>query len=167
MQVTYHISQDILDWVVKQTTPDSVHLKTLPMIQEWRRGTKVPTYNQIEAVSKDTRIPLGYFFLKTPPVEKNTLLEYRTIKNQKFDQPSRDLVDTIEEMEQIIEWTKDNLKAEGDDKNSVVGKLKDITDIDALTLYIRESLGLGDNWFEDTKNAEDSFRKLRTAITDA
>ncbi len=167
MQVNYTISQDILDWVVKQTTSDSVIPKTLPMIKEWQRGTKIPTYNQIEAASRDTRIPLGYFFLKTPPMEKFTLLEYRTIKSQEFEQPSRDLIDTIQDMEQIIEWTKNNLNAEGADINSVVGKLKDITDIGTISTYIRDTLGLAENWFEKTKNAEDSFKKLRTVISDA
>lgn len=165
MRVNYNISQDILDWVVKQTASDIVLPKTLPMIQEWQKGIKTPTYNQIRAVSRDTRIPLGYFFLKTPPEGKITLLEYRTVKNQEFEQPSRDLVDTIEDMERIIEWAKDNLKAEGADINPVVGKLKKITDVSAIAMYIRNVLGLEDNWYEKSQNAGESFRKLRSAIS--
>ncbi len=164
MRVTYTISQDILDWVISQTSSYSVHPKTLPMIKEWQRGTKTPTYNQIEVASKDTRIPLGYFFLKTPPTENIPLLEYRTIKSQEFEHPSRDLVDTIEEMERIVDWTKNNLRAEGAEKNSVVGVLKGVTDIDPISAYIRNTLDLQENWFENTKDAGDSFRTLRTAI---
>ena len=167
MQVTYNISQDILDWVIKQTASNSVRPKTLPMIRKWQRGTKIPTYNQIERASKDTRIPLGYFFLKTPPTEKITLLEYRTIKSQEFEPPSRDLVDTIAEMEQIIEWTKNNLKAEGAEANPVVGKLKGIRNIDTISSDIRTVLGLTENWFEETTDTGNSFRKLRTAMNDA
>jgi len=167
MQINYTVSQDILDWVIRQTSSNIVLPKTLPMIQEWRRGTKIPTYNQIEAASKDTRIPLGYFFLKTPPTEKITLLEYRTIKSQEFEQPSRDLVDTIYEMEQVVEWTRNNLKAEGAGINSTVGRLKNVTDIGTISTYIRNVLSLTENWFEGTKNAEDSFYRLRVAISDA
>lgn len=167
MPVQYSISQDILDWVIKKTSSNIVLPKTLPMIQEWRRGTKIPTYNQIEAASRDTRIPFGYFFLKTPPTENIPLLEYRTIKSQEFDQPSRDLVDTIHEMEQVIEWTKNNLKAEGAEINPIVGKLMNITDIGTISTYIRNTLGLAEDWFEKTNNAEDSFRKLRTTLSDA
>jgi len=165
MRVNYNISQDILDWVVKQTASDVVLPKTLPMIKEWQKGIKTPTYNQIKAVSRDTRIPLGYFFLKTPPEEKIKLLEYRTVKNQEFEQPSRDLVDTIEEMERIIEWTNDNLKAEGADMNPVVGKLKKVTDVNAIARYIRNVLGLEDRWYEESQNPGDSFRKLRSVIS--
>lgn len=164
MRVTYNISQDILDWVISQTSSYGVHPKTLPMIKEWQRGTKIPTYNQIEVASRDTRIPLGYFFLKTPPTENIPLLEYRTIKSQEFEQPSRDLLDTIEEMEQIIDWTKNNLRAEGAEGNPVIGELKGVTDIDTISTYIRDTLELEENWFENTKDAGDSFRKLKIAM---
>ncbi len=73
--------------------------------KKWIAGEKDPTFKQIQAFSKATHIPLGYFFLNEPPVEKNELIEYRTIDSVELEKPSRNLIDTIHEM---VDWYKDS-----------------------------------------------------------
>ena len=60
-------------------------------IRHWLDGTKTPTFKQIEDFSKKSNIPLGYFFLETPPVEQLQLLDYRTVDSIHLANPSRNL----------------------------------------------------------------------------
>ncbi|MGI6433322.1 MAG: hypothetical protein ACOXZ4_05695 [Sphaerochaetaceae bacterium] len=112
---------------------------------------------------KKTHIPLGYFFLQTPPKEKIKLLEYRTIANAEFDIPSRDLIDTITDMEQIVDWTRNYLISEGSEINTIVGKLKGNSHIEVIADYIRQTLGISVRWFE---TAENPFTYLRNRMSE-
>jgi Zn-dependent peptidase ImmA (M78 family) len=154
----------VVDWVIGQIGTNTTPFNSLDILKEWRTGAKNPTFNEIEAVSKKTRIPLGYFFLQTPPKEKIKLMEYRTIASAESENPSRDLIDTIADMEQIVDWTRDYLISEGSEVNPIVGKLKNETNIEVIAGYIRQVLGLSVNWFE-TK--ETSFNHLRDRMSEA
>ena len=73
MQVNINVSANILDWVMKRVSPSVLSSKQGELLYAWKEGRKVPTYNQIEKMSKATGIPLGYFFLEKPPVEDSFL----------------------------------------------------------------------------------------------
>jgi len=113
MKATYTVSPAVVDWVINQIGADTTPTDSLDTLKKWRTGAKMPTFIEIESVSKKTRVPLGYFFLQTPPKEKIRLMEYRTIASTDFSNPSRDLIDTITDMEQIVDWTRDYLINEG------------------------------------------------------
>lgn len=164
MKATYTVSPAVVDWVIGQMGAHTTPLKSLNLLKQWRTGVKTPTFNEIQAISKKTRIPLGYFFLQTPPKEEIKLMEYRTIASVESVNPSRELIDTIAEMEQIVDWTRDYLISEGSEINPIVGKLKDETDIAVIAGYIRKVLGLSINWFETTEN---SFNHLRDRMSEA
>lgn len=161
MKATYAVSPEVVEWVISQV---GEHTEPLKSLNQWKTGEKIPTFNEIQDISKKTRIPLGYFFLKTPPKEEIKLLEYRTIASEEFDNPSRDLIDTIADMEEIVDWTRDYLIAEGSEINPIVGKLKHETNVMVMAEYIREVLGLSIDWFKTTAN---SFNYLRDTISEA
>ena len=73
-------------------------------MEKWR---KTPIFNQIEAVSKASHIPLGYFFLKNLPIEEYPLIEYRTIGSVAVTELSRDIIDALNHMERIQDWLID------------------------------------------------------------
>ena len=102
--IAVDIQPEIINWALKQTKEDRIDAALLNSIQQWLDGTKVPTFNQIEDFSKKACIPLGYFFLKTPPKENIKLIDYRTIDSVALIEPSRNLIDTISEMEAVQEW---------------------------------------------------------------
>ncbi|HCU29776.1 MAG TPA: Zn peptidase [Sphaerochaeta sp.] len=164
MKATYTVSPAVVDWVISQIGTDTIPADSLELLKEWRTGAKTPTFIEIESVSKKTRVPLGYFFLQTPPKEKIKLMEYRTIASAESSNPSRDVIDTITDMEQIVDWTRDYLIAEGSEANPIVGKLKHETNIAIISGYIRQVLGLSINWFETT---EHHFTYLRNRISEA
>ena len=123
-KVNVNISPQIIIWALNQTQEEKLDEKLMSNINKWLDGTKTPTFNQIEDFSKKSNIPLGYFFLQTPPVEQIDLLKYRTIDSIYLANPSRNLIDTIHEMENIQDWMKDYRKELGFEKLSIVGCIK-------------------------------------------
>ena len=145
--VNVNIQPAIISWALSQTSEEKLGTKLVENIKHWLDGTKSPTFNQIEDFSKKSHIPLGYFFLQTPPVEQISLLEYRTLDSIELTSPSRNLIDTIHEMEAVQEWMVEYRKEWNYDTISVVGSLKGITDISVIADTIRKNLGLNVEWY--------------------
>lgn len=167
MGATYNISHDVLMWVYRKTHSSSVPLKSAQIVEAWIEGSKAPTFSQIEFVSNETRIPLGFFFLNSPPDEDIPLLQFRTIKNERYAEPSRNLIDTIHDMEMIIDWTRNSLIDNRSDPNNIVGSQKKTRNPLTIADYIREALCLDIDWFMNSSKAEESFRIIRDRIENA
>lgn len=102
--VNVKIQPAIINWALSQTSEELLGEKLVENIRHWIDGTKSPTFHQIEDFSKKSHIPLGYFFLRTPPAEQVGLLEYRTLDSVELANLSRDLMDTVHDMEMVQEW---------------------------------------------------------------
>lgn len=159
--VNVNIQPAIISWALSQTSEEKLGTKLVENIKQWLDGTKSPTFNQIEDFSKKSHIPLGYFFLQTPPVEQISLLEYRTLDSIELTNPSRNLIDTIHEMEAVQEWMVNYRKEWNYDTISVVGSLKGITDISIIADTIRKDLGLNVEWYKECGNPSEAFNKVR------
>lgn len=159
--VNVNIQPAIISWALNQTSEEKLGTKLVENIKQWLDGTKSPTFNQIEDFSKKSHIPLGYFFLQTPPVEQISLLEYRTLDSIELTNPSRNLIDTIHEMEAVQEWMVNYRKEWNYDTISVVGSLKGITDISVIADTIRKDLGLNVEWYKECGNPSEAFNKVR------
>jgi hypothetical protein len=72
MKATYTVSPAVVDWVIGQMGAQPTPFKSLDLLKQWRTGAKTPTFNEIQDISKKTRIPLGYFFLQIPPKKKSS-----------------------------------------------------------------------------------------------
>jgi Zn-dependent peptidase ImmA (M78 family) len=165
VKATYRVSPEVVAWVIKQIkTSDIPSISLDTTLKAWKTGETIPTFDEIEHVSKKTHIPLGYFFLQRPPEEKIKLMKYRTVASLGSGNPSRDLIDTIADMEQIVDWTRDYLVSGGSEANTIVGKLKNETNVETIAKDIRTTLGISEDWF---KTIEDHFKYLRTRISEA
>ena len=162
---TFNVSPAIISWALNQTKHNAVPLRSIETLESWLNSEKAPSYEKIKEVSKDTHIPFGYFFLKNPPEEKLELLEFRTIKNNEYNSPSRELIECVRNMKQVIFWTRNNLIEENVGKCSVVGALKETDNKDSIVNFVRTTLSLEENWFCKSANAADSFRRLREIIS--
>lgn len=163
-RVSVNIRPEIINWALSQAQEEKLGDKLMNNITKWLDGTKIPTFNQIEDFSKKANIPLGYFFLQTPPVEQINLLEYRTVDSIQLANPSRNLIDTIHEMENIQEWMKSYRQDLGFDKLSIVGCMKGIHEIDVIVNRMRKDLELDDVWYERNKDAREAFNYIRTQL---
>lgn len=162
--VNVKIRPEIINWALSQTQEEKLGDKLMNDITKWLEGKKIPTFNQIEDFSKKANIPLGYFFLQTPPAEQMDLLEYRTVDSVQLANPSRNLIDTIHEMENIQDWMKTYRQDLGFGELSVVGCVKGIKDVNFIVDRIRSDLELEDIWYEKTKDAREAFGYIRTQL---
>lgn len=165
--ITVDIQPEIINWALKQTKEDRIDDALLTNIQHWLDGTKVPTFNQIEDFSKKSCIPLGYFFLKTPPKENVKLIDYRTIDSVALIEPSRNLIDTITEMEAIQEWMAAYRQDAGYDKCTFFGLTNNSSNPDEIAGSIRKYLEIPVQWYIETDNARESFSYWREKLNQA
>lgn len=160
------IAPDILTWALKQSESDVLDESMLLRVKQWIDGIKQPTFNQIEELSKRTRIPLGYFFLKTPPSEEIKLVDFRTIDSAELANPSRELIDTIYDMERIQAWLHNYRLNTGFGSCEAVGIAKGESKPIAIAKIIRDYLEIEPNWYEETKGTEDSFSFIREKMNE-
>lgn len=160
------IAPSIMQWIAKQLDEKIVSEDMLKNIQAWLSGTKKPTFRQIEALSKKTNIPLGYFFLQKPVEEKNAMLEYRTVDSIQLQNPSRELIDTIHQMEAIQDWMREYRKNEGYDKNIYVASLKNENNLQYITNALRNDIGLVADWYKKVNESRSAFNEIRQRLTD-
>jgi Zn-dependent peptidase ImmA (M78 family) len=157
------IAPSVLDWIINAVREEvpSVVVKSL---SEWREGGDLPTFAKIKEISKKAHIPLGYFLLKTPPVEKLPLLNYRTIDSYSIPNASRELIDTIYQMEAIQEWVRDyRLSAETEKLNFATSRNNAMNPLQ-IAKSIRNILGIQIDWYSEFKKSEEAFKKLRKFI---
>ena len=167
MRYDVEISTNILDWVLSILNPSETNPQIFEILVAWQKGEKTPTYNKVLEISRATGIPLGYFFLNKPPQEDVSLVNYRTVKSIDLKQPSRALKTTILDMELVQDWLSNQLIKDCYDKNDYVKSLNKNTDIITLSQTVRKKLNIDIEWFKSSRNAEDSFKFLRQAISDS
>lgn len=165
MKTSVDISPQTLKWIMEHSQIDVLSNRARSLLELWSSGEKKPTFNQIEQISKATGIPLGYFFLQTPPQEDLSIVEYRTIDSIELSNPSRNLIDTLHDMDQIQEWMRNTLIAEGNAPLSFVGSLRSEKSTERFAQSIRAILGIEEEWYKKTHSAEESFSLIRTSIS--
>lgn len=163
-KVNVKIQPVIISWALSQTSEEKLGTQLMDNVKQWLDGTKSPTFNQIEDFSKKTHIPLGYFFLQTPPTEQIGLLEYRTIDSIALTNPSRDLIDTIHDMEAVQEWMAAYKRELNYDMVSCIGSTKGITDVNIIAEKIRGDLELDREWYKECRNKSEAFNKVRELL---
>lgn len=160
------IQPSIINWVVKQLDGKIINDNLMNNIQHWLTGTKKPTFRQIEDLSKKSNIPLGYFFLQNPVEEKVRMIEYRTCDSIQLENPSRELIDTIQQMEKVQDWMKEYRQDEGFDKNNYVASLKVSDSKNHIVEQIRKDLGLDIDWCTKCNDPRDAFNKIRELLVE-
>ena len=93
-------------------------------------------------------------------------MEYRTVDSKELSNPSRNLMDTLHDMELIQEWIRNELQATESDDLSFVGSIKKTVQPDDFAVFVRKCLKIEINWYESCKNGEESFKLLRNYISD-
>ncbi len=112
-----------------------------PGLPQWERGEALPTLKQVEAFAKATYTPVGYLFLKEPPVERVPIPDFRTMENVHVGHPSPDLLETIYVCQQRQEWYRDYARSMGERPLPFVGLMNTNCDIETAAAAIRRALG--------------------------
>ena len=164
--VAVNISPDILVWVLNKIVDNQRESEIVKLIKNWQSGEETPTFKTIETVSQKTHIPFGYFFLQKPPKEECELIECRTIDSKALENPSRELIDTVDMMSNVQEWMAEYKQDNGFDKLSFVGSFQEKYSINELISDVRNKLEIKKDWFVNCQNVEESFKYLREKISD-
>lgn len=138
------INPDILIWArksINKTIEDVAHNigVSASKISEWENGTTQPTYNQLENLAyKAYKRPIAVLFRKEPPIEKETLKEFRSIKTSSIYNCSSELFLAIRQTKYIQ------------------SKISDIIDDDYIKLFFE---------FKPSDNPAESARRLRKMLS--
>lgn len=111
-------------------------------IDPWMSGNATPTVNQLVKLSSKLEVPFGYFFLAEPIDDTPTIFAHRTVKNSAISHPSRNLLDTLDSMQAIQDWMRQDAIGHGDAPMPFVGSWHlQHADAAKLATSIREQLG--------------------------
>lgn len=99
--------------------------------------------NQLVKLSSKLEVPFGYFFLAEPIDDTPTIFTHRTVKNSAISHPSRNLFDTLDSMQAIQDWMRQDAIDHGEVPMPFVGSWHlQHADAAKLASSIRERLGL-------------------------
>lgn len=156
------VSPKVLEWASDRSSRDRAELDTrFPKLSRWLSGEEAPTLNQLEQFSRATATPLGFLFLKIPPIERLPIPHYRTLRDKTVPVPSSELLDTIYAMQRRQGWLRDYLVEEGRERVALVNCAKQNEASTIVAQRLLERLRLDANWASQQATWGDALRKLR------
>jgi Zn-dependent peptidase ImmA (M78 family)/transcriptional regulator with XRE-family HTH domain len=115
--------------------------RRIPQLPAWEQGETHPTLKQVEKFAKATYAPVGFLFLREPPVESVPIPDFRTLASIRVSRPSPDLLDTVYICQQRQEWYRDFARSEGEGRLPFVGSSALTGDIGEAAARMRTALG--------------------------
>lgn len=136
------VRPELLRWALERSGRSVEGLAAkFPRLSAWERGEAQPTLKQLEQFARATYTPVGYFFLREPPLERVPIPDFRTLPGAHRDRPSPDLLDTIYLCQQRQEWYRDFARTMGEPPLPFAGSVRVEDDVVATAAAIRRSLG--------------------------
>lgn len=162
------VKPEVLNYYIKQSELDTEDLKAdkrLKNIELWLMGTKHPTFNQLDTLSKKLRVPVGYLILDEPIDDEPPLMKYRTVDSFETEKTSRELIDTIKIIENQQEFVSDYRKKHGFDPLKYVGYFQVNESVEDFVEFSRELLGIEEDWQTFLKGKE-PFKYFREKLSE-
>ena len=146
--VRVNVPRTILDWVISIGAEDRLGENQRQNIDAWKQGTKRPTVSQLHDISDKLHVPFGYFFMDEPIDDTPPVYAKRTVGSQQPQgRPSRDLVDTIDQMTAIQDWARqDRIDNEGS-RLEQVGSRTINDDSKLIVEDVRRALKINKHWY--------------------
>jgi len=166
--VRVNINTELLRWARERSgqTPDAL-LKAFPKLLDWESGELAPTLRQLEKYATRTRTPFGYFFLDRPPMDQLPIPSFRSVRDNRPEHPSPDLLDTIYDMLRRQDWMRDHRLTSGWESLDFVGaaSIRDATE--EVAESVRKTLRLGRSWASHVPSWQAALAHLRGRAEDA
>jgi Zn-dependent peptidase ImmA (M78 family) len=165
--VRFPVTGDVLKWAVQRSGIGTERVHHLfPDWDAWIAGKKQPTLKQIEAVSRVTHTPVGFFYLSEPVTVTAPIPDFRRMATQERRELSPDLIDVIHSCQLRQSWYREDLASEGVAPLSFVGSVTTNDDVLETAAKIRTALSLSDNESSRVRTFTDMLRLLRQRIED-
>ncbi len=164
MSLRIDVNKDVLNWAIKesQTPIDYIEMKK-PIIIKWLKGERKPTFLQLEDASRFLKIPFGYFFLETPPKENGFKVEFRTLNNKINNEYSKNLRDTILEMDYRRDFMSTFKQDNRYDPISFKYEI-DLNNHIKSVNNLHKELNIPEGWYKDYKSVDEAFEYIRKRI---
>lgn len=160
------VNSALLNWAILRSGRSQAEIKHyFPKIEQWLKENTGPTFKQLEKFANLTYTPLGFFFLKEPPIEELPIPFYRTTDGQPFlREPSANLIETMQTMQSRQNWMREYLVEQGESPLNIV-KSVNINDSEVeIAKEIKNRLKLGSDWASKHNTWTEALRYLRDAI---
>ena len=108
----------------------------------WEKGEGQPTFRQLRLLSKALYVPMGYFFLKSPPELTPPIPDFRRIPDGFRGKYSIDLQEVLEDALRKRDWYRDWRLSEGGRTLDFVGKFKTDDAVEGIVEDIKKTLGI-------------------------
>ncbi len=165
---TVAVNPELIRWAVDRSgLPVDELTEKFSELQQWQKGEKQPTLKQLEKFARRTFTPLGYLFLSSPPEEKLTIPDCRTVGDTPLKRPSPNLLETLQTMHRRQEWMRDFLIEQGQEPLPFVASVKRPGAVAALSGRIRSTLNLSKTWARDHSTWTDALDALHESAEDA
>lgn len=152
------INKGIIPWIRTIADPMAVCANS-ETLEKWESGTK-PTLNQVDKMSRALNVPFGYFFLSYPYNDKKDAFAFRTFGNKEHREISPNLQETINNMEVIQEWLKEELEREELNASPISDILNENDDVMSASQKIRSLLGIEKEWYKEVEK-DNAYSFLR------
>jgi Zn-dependent peptidase ImmA (M78 family) len=158
MKIDFNIG--ILNTLLYQYPDKAMSLDVkFPKIYQWLEEKDKPTFNQLADLAQLFDIPFGYFFLQEIPLKQYPIPHFRT-NNQKQFRPSKELIDTVDTLQERQQWAKDLLIDLRGEKlpftNSITTKIPIETAVNEINLLLR----LSGHWAKSIPRWSDALNLL-------
>ena len=136
------VKPELLRWARRRSGQGAEYLrKRFPKLEAWERGVTMPTFRQLEDFAKATYLPIGYLFLREPPVEELPVTDFRTIGGTEVRRASPNLLDTLYLCQQRQDWYREEARTAGEPPLEFVGSLNTSVEISTAGAIMRDALG--------------------------
>lgn len=163
------VKPNIWHWALEESQKDKAEFfDRFPAAKKWLNQELNPTFNQLEDVANFFRVPFGYMLLDSPPQKNIVEVEFRSISN-KIPQISKNLQDTILEMDSKRSWMNNYRREHGWTKLDVIsGFAKHKIDETATDAKVaRTLLGLPNDWHTQVGDLDQAFKYLKDKLEEA
>lgn len=140
--IRVEIKPKLLSWARERAGFKGDELTSrFPKLADWEQGISQPTLKQIEKFASATHTPIGFLFLREPPVESIPIPDFRTVGQKRILRPSPELLDMIYVCQQRQEWYRDFARSERESSLSLVGSATINSSIESTAASMRHVLG--------------------------
>ena len=170
MAAKYPVSSDVIDWAIMKSGKDINWIESkLPKLNDWlTQGEKDNTYlsiSNIKRLSETLHIPFGYFFLQEPPTETGVAIAYRSIENKTYEHYSRNLEETIEDMQRKQDFVREIRKISIDPLD-YVGSYEISSSYLHIANAIRRTCDLPIDWNLKPRNNREAIKFLHSKVAE-
>ena len=124
LMVRVQVSPELLGWASDRSGVGEAELAVrFPSLEQWLVGATRPTLKQLEEFARVTYTPIGFLFMKKPPVERLPIPDFRTVADEALRRPTANLLDTLYLCQERQDWYRDYARANREAPLPFVGSL--------------------------------------------